>query len=162
MRVQSSQPTQEYITSLTSTSRPYRKIDPISREVYKPPVIDKVLLNQLKNTADEPRHTIIHCLYTAPEKYFDGGWVCISQKTYLVGKGANGILPLLHAVNIPIEPAVHYFNRSGEKLIFTLLFPWVPESWLLFDLFENSGKGSFKISDIAREESGVYHLKIYP
>lgn len=115
---------------------------------------------ELLATADETQSTIVHCIYYSSKLYINGGWVHIWKSTYLQNNLSKEKVQLLHALNIPIAPEKHYFNRKGEYFPFTLIFPKLPSAWLSFDLVEVSDAGGFCVRNITRNESGIYRVKI--
>lgn len=86
----------------------------------------------------------------------------IWPSTFLVNDNWDEDYQLLHALNIPIGPTKYYLKK-GEKFIrFTLIFPALPQSWNNFELIEitDSPDSGFKVSNIIKNESGVYHIII--
>lgn len=64
---------------------------------------------------------------------------------------------MLFAYNIPVAPAKHHFQQTGQKLRFTLLFPKLPENWSSYNLHEVTNQNTgFIIRNIQRQSSGVY------
>jgi hypothetical protein len=65
------------------------------------------------------------------------------------------------AIDIPVSPLRHDFSNVGEKKTFTLIFPALPADWPTFTLLEIAGKSTgFKVKNIRRNDTGVYHLII--
>ncbi len=105
--------------------------------------------------------TLIHCRYVSQKKYLNGGWMNIYKTTYLVNVDTKDMLKLVQAYNVPFSPARHYFKQAGQLKQFTLLFPQIPRHWKRFHLLEVADAGGgFRVSDITRNESGVYHIEL--
>lgn len=104
--------------------------------------------------------TTVHCKYVSQDKYKNGGWVNIYKTTFLVNPDTKDMLPLAQAYNVPVSPARHYFKQAGQLKQFTLLFPQVPRHWKRFHLLEVAEKGGFRVTDITRNDSGVYHVQL--
>lgn len=103
--------------------------------------------------------TLLHCSYWSPPIYVKGGWVQIWETAYLVNMATQEKLPLLNAIGIPIAPQKHWFKKIGEHFRFTLVFDKIPSLWQIFDLKEPVGNG-FSVSNIARNNSGIYRVTI--
>jgi hypothetical protein len=68
---------------------------------------------------------------------------------------------MLHAINIPIAPQKVFLKNYGDKIVFTLIFPKVPDPWNTFNFVESCiGLNGFFIPRIQRNNSSVYRLKI--
>ena len=131
-------------------------------EPEEKPMANEMLWTALALQAQETEgQTLVHCKYVSQDKYQNGGWVNIYQSTYLVNSDTNDMLVMAQAYNVPISPAKHYFKQAGQLKQFTLVFPRVPKHWKRFHLLEvaDSG-GGFRVSDITRNESGVYHVQL--
>ena len=63
-------------------------------------------------------------------------------------------------IGIPYAPLRHYFKNGGELKQFVLLFPPIPKFWKTFHLVECAGSGSFRVRDIERKDSGIYHIQL--
>jgi len=128
---------------------------------------EKPMENQLLWTAlalqgqEAEGQTLIHCRYVSKKTYRNGGWVNIYKSTYLVNPDTKDMLPLSQAFNVPVSPARHYFKEAGQLKQFTLLFPRVPTHWKRFHLLEVAeAGGGFRVSDISRNASGIYHVEL--
>jgi len=116
---------------------------------------------ELLSNYQEEEFTLVHCNYWSSHDYQDGGWMAIWETTYLVNRTSQEKLALLHAIGIPIAPQKHYFKKKGEFFPFTLVFDKIPSSWQKFDLREDAGRGaSFSFSNIERNNSGIYRVKV--
>ena len=125
--------------------------------------IDSSTLHRIKEEVREEACTIVHCTYVAKIKYVNGGWVNIHAKTVLhIAEGfmkKPEQLELLHAFNIPIAPAKHYFSQAGDVIRFTLYFPPLPSDWTSFTLVEDTGYfNGFTACGIPRNSTGVYNV----
>jgi len=110
---------------------------------------------------EEETQTIIHCTHYAEPRFFLGGWINISPKTYLKGNGADDRLSLLQAIGVPIAPEKHLYNGHHESLQFSLLFKGLPSSWSSFSFIEEAEEGDqFIINDIPRNDIGVYKIRL--
>ena len=104
--------------------------------------------------------SIFHCSYVSKAQYVRGGWVNILSDTFLEDAGSGDRIRLAFATGIPVSPARHYFDRPGQYLSFTLLFPCLPLKWQQFHLIEPAGSGGFCVRGIRRNERGVYRMKL--
>lgn len=105
--------------------------------------------------------TLVHCKYVSKDKYKNGGWVNIYKTTFLVNPDTKDMLAMAQAFHVPVSPARHFFKQAGQLKQFTLLFPRIPKHWKRFHLLEVADKGGgFRVSDIARNERGVYHIEL--
>jgi hypothetical protein len=124
--------------------------------------IDQSILKDLEKIDTLEGATIIHCHYTAPKKYINGGWINISPSTYLIDKSSSNMLKMTQVEGIPLSPSQHHFSRVYEKKTFTLFFPALPKSWEMFTLMELIDSDNPWVKhDIPRNNSGVYHLNIH-
>jgi hypothetical protein len=94
---------------------------------------------QVKKIELTENFTRIDFLYTAPDYYDNGGWVNIAKETFIRPVGSNEEYRLVYTSNIPFAPLKHYFNRCGESLVYTLIFPALPKNTLAIDIIEKEG-----------------------
>ena len=87
--------------------------------------------------------TRIDFIYRAPSYYINGGWVQMEQNCFIRPVGSETKYTLIQAIHIPIAPSKHYFNRSGEYLRYTLLFPALPKSTRKIDVIEKEAPGTY-------------------
>jgi len=123
-------------------------------------IIDKSAKESLLNDFQEESCTIVHCCTVGKTKYINGGWVNIHPTTIL-NKTDSFLeeLPMLHAINIPMAPAKHYFKQQGDVKRFTLYFPAIPKDWTIFSLIELTDKGhGFTSHNLTRNQTGIYEL----
>lgn len=123
---------------------------------------NEMLWTELALRAQETEgQTVVHCRYVSQTKYQNGGWVNIYATTYLVNPDTKDMLAMAQAFNVPVSPARHFFKQAGQLKQFTLLFPQVPKHWKRFHLLEVADTGGgFRVSDISRNDSGVYHVQL--
>ena len=140
---------------------------------YEGDLENDLLLFDLAKKALEPEgQTIIHCTYVSKRKYVNGGWVNINKNTFLVNPDTKDMLTMVdptkkdmlymvQAFNVPVSPGRHVFTRAGQLKRFTLLFPQVPKHWKRFHLLEIADpENGFRITDIVRNDTGVYHIEL--
>jgi hypothetical protein len=103
---------------------------------------------------------MLYCRYISKTYYQNGGWVNIDEDTYLENAHTLERIDLTHAIGIPLSPRRHFFKNGGELKQFVLLFPPIPKFWKTFHLVERAGAGSFRVRDIERNSSGIYHIQL--
>jgi len=117
--------------------------------------------NDLLESLEEEGFTYLHCTYYTSPKYVANWWVNIWKTSYLKSAASSDRLQLLTAIGIPYAPKRAYLKRKGDFLKFTLIFPAVPKYWKVFDFIEICGGDSgLSISNITRNETGVYKVRI--
>ncbi|MEI7474831.1 MAG: hypothetical protein WCK67_08625 [bacterium] len=132
-----------------------------SQIISEPPkiIVNKDTLRKIKNSLYDERVTIIHCTYVAKQKFINGGWVNIYPSTYLMNPVDRNQLKLQHAVNIPLAPSKHYFNKPGDVKKFILYFPPIPRHWKIFHLLEETNDNSgFTACNLEGNNSGIYEV----
>lgn len=111
---------------------------------------------------EEQGQTIIHCTYTATDEYLEGGWVNISPTTFLVNPVTQETLQLQFAYHVPLAPDKHFFQQSGQRIRFLLIFPNLPKDWATFNFIEETDDGtSWKVTNIFREPQYIYWLTFH-
>ena len=125
--------------------------------IYENKKLTKLRGDELLN---EENKTIINCRYISKHEYGDGGWVSISENTYLVNAETGECLQLLQAIGIPLSPKCFYFNQPGQEINFTLLFPKLPPSWHQFHLIEEDSGAIFENRYIKSKEVGTYSVEV--
>lgn len=88
-------------------------------------------------------YTRIDFIYKAPSYYINGGWVQMESNCFIRPVGSETKYRLIQAINIPIAPTKHYFNRCGEYLRYTLLFPALPKNTRKIDIIEKEAPGTY-------------------
>ena len=79
----------------------------------------------------------------SPELYVNGGWVSIEAGSYIQPVGTEERYGMIEAIGIPIAPKKHFFNRPGEFLTYTLVFPALPKSVRKINIIEKEAPGNF-------------------
>jgi hypothetical protein len=119
--------------------------------------IDESLLHDWLAKEKEDSQTIVFCHYISKSKYVNGGWVNIHPTTFLVSN--NDYLKLLYAINIPVAPDKHHFEKAGQHKRFMLIFPSLPKNWNSFDFVESCSSGDgFVTKNISRNNTGIYEI----
>ncbi|MGQ9620705.1 MAG: hypothetical protein ACUVTX_06955 [Bacteroidales bacterium] len=77
-------------------------------------------------------------LFLSVENRITGGYFCTDRRTYLYLPD-NKRLRLIKAEGITYCPELYKFYTTGEKLLFDLTFPAIPEGTKWFDLVEQCG-----------------------
>lgn len=133
---------------------------PVGQPAEKPMENEMLWTSLAQQTEETEGQTLVHCNYVSKKEYPNGGWVNIFATTFLVNADTGEHIQLAQAMNIPVAPARHFFNRPGELKQFTLLFPRVPKFWKRFHLIEEAGPDSFQVKDIDRNDQGVYRVSL--
>jgi hypothetical protein len=104
---------------------------------------------------EEESQVLVHVHFLA----FPGALIRIWKTTFLIPSVPSGEkVPLVHAENITMAPMWTQLDGYGV-FTFTLVFKGLPRDCKLFDLTEEiEESGAFHFSDIARNETDVYHL----
>ena len=122
---------------------------------------EDITLLFLHAISEEIGNTFIHCSYISNPKYINGGWINIWPTTYLFHKPTGAHIMLLHAINIPLGPAQYHFEKAGQLINFTLIFPVIPKNWQDFTLKEISDSPSgFIVEGLLRNNSGIYRVTL--
>jgi len=80
----------------------------------------------------------------------EGGSFCVDKNTEIT---ANGISYHIQRIeNIPKCPKSHKFEYAGEKLIFYLHFPPIPNETKIIDIAENCDDNCFQITGLIIDE----------
>lgn len=122
------------------------------------PKISEEILEQLQTQIQEEKQVIVHCCFPAAP-YF-GNLIRIWQSTYLIDEKTGHKSALIHAENITIFPVWTEIPPMKDYW-FTLVFSGLPKDCRSFDLKEIiPEEGGFFVSDIRRNRSDVYRVKI--
>lgn len=122
------------------------------------PIITTELLESLQAKVEEERQVIVHCCF--PATPFFGNLIRIWQSTYLFDEDSGHKSELIHTENITIFP---YWTEVTpmKDYWFTLVFTGLPKDCTKFNLKEViPEEGGFFVSDIQRNSSDVYRVKI--
>lgn len=97
--------------------------------------------------------TVIDFIHFANPMYLNGGWVSISDKTFIRPSGSDIRLKIIKAYNIPFSPQKHFYRNKHDKLWFTLVFPGLPNDCSHFDFIEGySSKNNFNFYTVPIQE----------
>lgn len=122
------------------------------------PIIAPELLSQLDTKFEEEKQVIVHCGFQ--NNYLIGNLVRIWRTTFLVDKFTGHRSQLLFWENISMFP---YWTEVPpvKEYWFTLIFSGLPKDCKLFDFVEEiPQEGGFLVTDIDRNESDVYTIKL--
>jgi hypothetical protein len=98
----------------------------------------------IESISIDDHYTRIDFTYISPKHYANGtSWVQIYGNAYIRPSGSDKKYSLIRAINIPIAPNKHFFQRSGQVLQFTLLFPALPKTVTQIDIIEKLAAGSY-------------------
>jgi hypothetical protein len=88
--------------------------------------------------------------YQATSYYIKGGWVRISDATYICVKPNGQKLKITGSENIPVGKTRHEFATTKDWLYFSLYFPPIPFKTSIIDLIEkeSSDGRDFNFYDI--------------
>ena len=135
----------------------------MEKTIIKNPVKPKVILSEeLKEKISEVEclqgQVVVHC--TFKNIY---SWACpirIWKTTFLCARNSEHKSKLQHAENISLYPRYTHVAPSKTHH-FTLIFSALPKDCSHFDLIEEIPEpGEFRVSNISRNKSDVYHLSI--
>lgn len=125
--------------------------------IEKPKVeIAPELLQELETQVQEQGQVVVHCLL---EQIFPS-YIRIWQTTYLYDQHSPHKSELVHAEKISYYPT--WTPTPVGTSYFTLIFSGLPKSCLVFDLIEHCDNeaGAFKVTNITRNETDVYYVRI--
>jgi hypothetical protein len=125
--------------------------------IEKPEVeISPSILNELESQIHEQGQIIVHCIQECNFPSFIRIW----PTTYLYDHHSEARSELVHAENICYFP--EWQAVSEGQNYFTLIFPGLPKSCVIFDLIEHCSNehGAFKALNIVRTKSDVYFVHV--
>ena len=93
--------------------------------------------------------------YQATSYYIKGGWIKISQHTFIRVNETNRKLLLTNATNIPYGPEKLHFNSSMEWRYFSLHFPSILELENKRTLDSIGESSLIKTIDLIEKENGT-------
>ena len=102
--------------------------------------IDKVEITREK--------TVVHLTI---ENRIENGSFCADRNIFLTDPSGNR-LKLLKATGIPICPASHKFEKTGDKLSFTLVFPALNGEPVYVDIKEECSDNCFSFYGVVLDE----------
>jgi hypothetical protein len=105
---------------------------------------------QLLRIILDPEQTRVDLGYQATSHYTRGGWVRMSDATFIRVHPDGQKLKITGSENIPIGKPKHEFTTTKDWLYFSLYFPPIPFKTCLIDLIEkdNSDGTDFNFYDI--------------
>lgn len=105
---------------------------------------------QLLRIILEKEHTRIDLGYQTDDYYDRGGWVRMSEKTYIRILPDGDKLTITGADNIPVGKTKHEFQTTKDWLYFSLYFPPIPFKTCKMELIEKekSDGNDFNFYDI--------------
>ena len=131
------------------------------RELVKPKEISKIKSDvKTFELTEEKRYSYLNCTYITSPKYVSDWWVNIYKTAFLINLANGEKLQLINAINIPFAPARHYLQNKGDRLNFTLIFPYIPKNWQTFDFIEDISENSLCSLGISRNNSCIYQIYI--
>ena len=122
------------------------------------PKISPEILSEIQTKFEEEKQVIVHCCFQ--NNYTVGNLVRIWQSTYLVDKFTGFRSQLLFWDKISIFP---YWTDIPpvKEYCFTIIFSGLPKDCKVFDFVEEiPQEGGFLVTDIERNESDVYTIKL--
>jgi hypothetical protein len=87
--------------------------------------------------------TRIDFIYRSSTIYENGGWISIEPLTYIKIIGSEQKYYLINAINIPIAPNKHFFNKQDERFTYSLIFPAIPNTTREIDIIERLEVGNY-------------------
>ena len=105
---------------------------------------------QLLRIILDPQQTRVDFGYQATSHYIRGGWVRMSNETYIRVQPDGQKLKITGSENIPKGKTKHEFTTTKDWLYFSLYFPAIPFKTSIIDLIEkeNSDGTDFNFHDI--------------
>lgn len=89
---------------------------------------------------------------TLENKLDKGGWFCADKNVYIENPQTRQRFTLKKSAGIPTCPNNHSFSKKGEKLSFTLVFPYVPSDLRTLNLVEDCNKSCFSFRGIILDD----------
>jgi hypothetical protein len=121
------------------------------------PEIDVEVLTAIDPNTLEDSFVYVHCYYHNVHKDM---LIRIWRTTYLIDQSSATKAQLIHAENISFAP-VWTLIPDGVTYSFLLIFSGLPKSCRQFSLVEEiSQPGGFRVDNITRNETDVYHINI--
>ncbi len=105
--------------------------------IYNPKLIyqDNNSPEVLRISQEEELTRIDFAVHASPIR-IKGGWVRMEPETFIRPVNTGLKLNMVHAVNIPVAPAKHWFKNKTQCLYYTLYFPALPEDVVAIDIIE--------------------------
>jgi len=125
--------------------------------IVKPKIAPEII-HQFQTEIETEKQVIVHCCF--PATAFSDLLIRIWPSTFLIDHESDHRSALIHHENISLFP---YWTEVPplKDYWFTLVFSGLPRSCRTFDLQEIiPQEGGFLISDIGRNGTDVYRIKI--
>ena len=122
------------------------------------PKISPELLEALQPKVEVEKQVIVHCCF--PRSPIADMLIRIWSSTFLIDESLAHKSTLIHHENISLFP---YWTEVPpvKEYWFTLIFSGLPKDCKLFDFVEEiPQEGGFLVTDIDRNESDVYTIKL--
>ncbi len=135
----------------------------MEKTIIKNPVKPKVIISEdLKEKISEEENlqgqVVVHC--TFKNTSYLTSFIRIWKTTFLNVRNSEHKSKMQHAENISLYPT-HTQVAPRKTHHFTLIFSSLPKDCNHFDLIEEIPEpGEFRVSNISRNESDVYHINI--
>jgi hypothetical protein len=81
-------------------------------------------------------HMVLHMVHHADSIYINGGWVRIHPEIFIRPSFTENIYRVKRVLGVPVYPDQHEYTSKDECLMFTLIFPRLPDDTISFDLIE--------------------------
>lgn len=131
---------------------------PTFAEPFPEILIEPKILLEVDLDLEEERQVIVHCLFSSPPG--EEMLIRIWPTTVLFDPQSGIEAKLIHIENITYFPEWTPIP-SGKDYWFTLIFSGLPKSCRQFHLIEKIPQsGGFFVSDIARNQTDVYRIRI--
>ncbi len=111
--------------------------------LWNPGALNHKLQHRIASIELSDEYTRIDFIYRASHRYINGGWIQMDRNAYISPVGSSTKYKLIQAINIPIAPIKHYFNREGEFHTYTLIFPALPANTEKIDIIEKEAPGTY-------------------
>jgi hypothetical protein len=97
----------------------------------------------IESISIDDNYTKIDFVYISPKEYPNLSWVLMHGDAYIRPVGTENKYKLIKAINIPLAPNKHFFQKSGQVLKYTLLFPALPRNIKQIDIIEKLIPGPY-------------------
>lgn len=130
------------------------------KEITKPKThLSEEVHAAIKEQQAQEGQVIVHCHFKN-ESYFEVG-IRIWKTTFLCPTNAEDKIKLMHAENITMYPT-YTGVKAYQSHHFTLVFSALPKDCSLFHLVEEIPEpGAFRVDNISRNQTDIYHVNIY-
>jgi hypothetical protein len=111
--------------------------------LFNPSIYDNKSNAMIKTIDLNEEYTRIDFNYRSSDEYINGGWIQMERNSFIRDTLTKRTYPLLFALNIPIAPQKHHFQRKGQAHTYTLVFPALPKSTKSIDIIEKEAPGTY-------------------